>query len=228
MSRFASRRSKEFHSRHEANVCWTRLPASPAGLYGGAMYAHYFFWVRNLSVSRCVVPMLDAAGCVLRVFHTHSLLLHLAYLHVVSGFGVLSSRVVMTDMATKVDADAQKASRPIIIPATAPLPFIEDGISVVSFNVLLPNSNDGWWIYKVRETMEVVTEQLCGLFRPGEENTSAYVGHVRCWLLTYGDTAAAVRARRTHSLQLLPITGWSFWSLSTGSYYVRYRAALHR
>ncbi|CAN0533982.1 unnamed protein product, partial [Scytosiphon promiscuus] len=40
---------------------------------------------------------------------------------------------------------------PEILPSNTPLPFIDDGITVVSFNVLLPNGNDGWWIYKVRE-----------------------------------------------------------------------------
>lgn len=37
-----------------------------------------------------------------------------------------------------------------ILPAKAPLPLLDDGITVVSFNVLLPNGNDGWWMYKVR------------------------------------------------------------------------------
>lgn len=40
-------------------------------------------------------------------------------------------------------------STPIVLPAKAPLPEIADGITVVSFNVLLPNGNDGWWMYKV-------------------------------------------------------------------------------
>ncbi|CAN0061731.1 unnamed protein product [Discosporangium mesarthrocarpum] len=37
---------------------------------------------------------------------------------------------------------------PQIIPFGAPMPEVEDGVSVLSFNVLLPNSGDGWWIYK--------------------------------------------------------------------------------
>lgn len=40
-------------------------------------------------------------------------------------------------------------SAPIVLPAKAPLPEVADGITVVSFNVLLPNGNDGWWMYKV-------------------------------------------------------------------------------
>ncbi|CAM9545295.1 unnamed protein product, partial [Ectocarpus sp. 8 AP-2014] len=27
--------------------------------------------------------------------------------------------------------------------------LLDDGLTVVSFNVLLPNGNDGWWMYKV-------------------------------------------------------------------------------
>ncbi|CAN0358048.1 unnamed protein product, partial [Scytosiphon promiscuus] len=27
---------------------------------------------------------------------------------------------------------------------------MDNGITVLSFNVLLPNGNDGWWMYKVR------------------------------------------------------------------------------
>ena len=40
-------------------------------------------------------------------------------------------------------------SPPAILPPDSPLPFIKDGVTVLSFNVLLPNGNDGWWIYKV-------------------------------------------------------------------------------
>ncbi|CBN76958.1 conserved unknown protein [Ectocarpus siliculosus] len=35
-----------------------------------------------------------------------------------------------------------------ILPAKTPLPLLDDGLTVVSFNVLLPNGNDGWWMYK--------------------------------------------------------------------------------
>lgn len=38
---------------------------------------------------------------------------------------------------------------PVVLSPKAPLPNIDDGITVVSFNVLLPNGNDGWWMYKV-------------------------------------------------------------------------------
>eukprot|EP00903_Cladosiphon_okamuranus_P013552 g12623.t1 len=39
-------------------------------------------------------------------------------------------------------------STPVVLPANVPLPEIPDGITVVSFNVLLPNGKDGWWMYK--------------------------------------------------------------------------------
>lgn len=39
-----------------------------------------------------------------------------------------------------------------ILPPREPLPHLgDDGITVVSFNVLLPNGKDGWWIYKVSQ-----------------------------------------------------------------------------
>lgn len=48
-------------------------------------------------------------------------------------------------MSTSSSAAAAVA----ILPAKAPLPLLDDGLTVVSFNVLLPNGNDGWWMYKV-------------------------------------------------------------------------------
>ena len=61
-------------------------------------------------------------------------------------------RVAETTAAAAATAEAAAVSvHPEILPANTPLPFIDDGITVVSFNVLLPNGNDGWWIYKVRE-----------------------------------------------------------------------------
>ena len=50
-------------------------------------------------------------------------------------------------------------STPVVFPAKAPLPEIADGITVVSFNVLLPNGNDGWWMYKV----SLVEDAPCAL-----------------------------------------------------------------
>ena len=38
---------------------------------------------------------------------------------------------------------------PMHLPAAAALPRLcSAGFSIVSFNVLLPNSQDGWWLYK--------------------------------------------------------------------------------
>lgn len=58
-------------------------------------------------------------------------------------------------MATKLnDRDCQGESllsSPKVFPSDAPLPSIEEGVTVLSFNVLLPNGNDGWWIYKVND-----------------------------------------------------------------------------
>ena len=62
----------------------------------------------------------------------------LVYLRVASSF---SQRFKTTSASTM--------SAPIVLPAKAPLPEVADGITVVSFNVLLPNGNDGWWMYKV-------------------------------------------------------------------------------
>lgn len=88
-------------------------------------------------------------------------LFYLLFSHVASGF-VFSIPRGVTVMATKLRAADTTAAatataasevsvHPEILPANTPLPFIDDGITVVSFNVLLPNGNDGWWIYKVRE-----------------------------------------------------------------------------
>ena len=35
-----------------------------------------------------------------------------------------------------------------LLPASTPLPRPPNGFSLVSLNVLLPNSIDGWWLYK--------------------------------------------------------------------------------
>lgn len=74
----------------------------------------------------------------------------LANLHVASGFlGTFPGRTAA--MSTKLDCSTQQTcSAPVVIAPNTPLPTIEDGVSVLSFNVLLPNGNDGWWIYKVR------------------------------------------------------------------------------
>ena len=41
------------------------------------------------------------------------------------------------------------ADREMLIPATSALPRLcTAGFSIISFNVLLPNSQDGWWLYK--------------------------------------------------------------------------------
>ncbi|CAM9637834.1 unnamed protein product [Ectocarpus sp. 13 AM-2016] len=45
-------------------------------------------------------------------------------------------------------SSAAEAAAVAILPAKAPLPLLDDGLTVVSFNVLLPNGNDGWWMYK--------------------------------------------------------------------------------
>ncbi|CAM9740082.1 unnamed protein product [Ectocarpus fasciculatus] len=45
-------------------------------------------------------------------------------------------------------SSAAAAAAVAILPAKAPLPLLDDGLTVVSFNVLLPNGNDGWWMYK--------------------------------------------------------------------------------
>ncbi|CAB1098528.1 unnamed protein product [Ectocarpus sp. CCAP 1310/34] len=45
-------------------------------------------------------------------------------------------------------SSAAPAPAVAILPAKAPLPLLDDGLTVVSFNVLLPNGNDGWWMYK--------------------------------------------------------------------------------
>ena len=36
----------------------------------------------------------------------------------------------------------------MLVPSTTALPRLASGISVLSYNVLLPNSCDGWWLYK--------------------------------------------------------------------------------
>lgn len=91
---------------------------------------------------------------------TTALCFCLARPHVASGFGVrgLASRC-STTAATSFLANSPKmsagtgaeaAAAVAILPAKAPLPLLDDGITVLSFNVLLPNGNDGWWMYKVR------------------------------------------------------------------------------
>ena len=35
-----------------------------------------------------------------------------------------------------------------LLPASTPLPRPPNGFSLISLNVLLPNSIDGWWLYK--------------------------------------------------------------------------------
>lgn len=103
---------------------------------------------------------------------TPAALFYLVYSRVVSGFVVSIPRGV-TAMTTKLRAaDTTTAAapataaavsvRPEILPANAPLPFIDDGITVVSFNVLLPNGNDGWWIYKVRGAMSSTSMTFLG------------------------------------------------------------------
>lgn len=79
----------------------------------------------------------------------------LVYFNGAFSFRSLALRRGVAEMATKIDYSAHTSStstRPIIFPAKTPLPHIDidEGITVVSFNVLLPNGNDGWWIYKVR------------------------------------------------------------------------------
>lgn len=88
---------------------------------------------------------------------TTALCICLAHPHVASGFGVraLTSRrsAAATSllessggMSTTTGAEIAAVA---ILPAKAPLPLLDDGITVLSFNVLLPNGNDGWWMYKV-------------------------------------------------------------------------------
>jgi len=36
----------------------------------------------------------------------------------------------------------------MLLPATVALPRLSAGVSVISYNVLLPNAADGWWLYK--------------------------------------------------------------------------------
>ncbi len=71
----------------------------------------------------------------------------LSYLRVASG--LIRSTTTLSSVAM---------DKPAVLPAKAPLPRLDDGITVVSFNVLLPNGNDGWWMYKVH--LETVTSLL--------------------------------------------------------------------
>lgn len=81
-------------------------------------------------------------GC-LKVSTTALLLV--VYLHAASSFGRQFKPTLSSTMST-----------PVVLPAKAPLPEIADGITVLSFNVLLPNGNDGWWMFKVIADLEVV------------------------------------------------------------------------
>lgn len=67
-------------------------------------------------------------------------LVFLVYLRVASSFGQQFRTTSTSTMST---------TTPVVLSPKAPLPNIDDGITVVSFNVLLPNGNDGWWMYKV-------------------------------------------------------------------------------
>lgn len=76
----------------------------------------------------------------------------LVYLHVASGFGLLGFvQRRTTNKPRVVMSTSSSAAAPAvaILPAKTPLPLLDDGLTVVSFNVLLPNGNDGWWMYKV-------------------------------------------------------------------------------
>ena len=119
----------------------------------------------------------------------------LVCLHLASGFVAPIPRGAMAAMSTKLGADiptqaeasaaaaaaaaAGSAVRPEILPANAPLPFMADGITVVSFNVLLPNGNDGWWIYKVRGTLPSTPMTFLGVYR-----TKQYERHGTAGLLS--------------------------------------------
>lgn len=87
----------------------------------------------------------------------------LSYLRVVSG--LIRSKTTLSSVAME----------PAVLPAKAPLPRLEDGITVVSFNVLLPNGNDGWWMYKVHVHLETIPSlirllfpHMCRCSRPGD------------------------------------------------------------
>lgn len=82
-------------------------------------------------------------------------LLFLVHLHAASSF---RQHFQTTSMS-------MSTSTPVVLPAKVPLPEVFDGITVVSFNVLLPNGNDGWWMFKVRTQLEVHTSKyqyVCG------------------------------------------------------------------
>jgi hypothetical protein len=42
------------------------------------------------------------------------------------------------------------STAPEVVPWGSPLPKGPTTLSVLSYNCLLPNSEDGWWLYKVR------------------------------------------------------------------------------
>ena len=47
-------------------------------------------------------------------------------------------------------ADTTEIERSMLIPASSPLPRLDPsaGFTILTYNVLIPNSNDGWWCYK--------------------------------------------------------------------------------
>lgn len=69
-----------------------------------------------------------------------------------------------------------------------PLPYMgDDGITVLSFNVLLPNGNDGWWIYKVSQRISASGSTK------GLTYTFLHLLYLTCLWCLRGCTAARVR-----------------------------------